>query len=136
MQFSWRWFGLIVMGGFVVRLVLAALAPHPGIADPNHYYNLARNLAAGRGFVIDYIWQYHDPPLTVTHPIDYWMPLPGVWPAIGIKLLGKSLLAGSVGNSRLTAADSDIRNRCLCPIRYTHPLYGDGLCRVFARVRS
>jgi len=84
---------LIVTGGFVVRLILAALAPHPGVSDPNHYYNLARNLADGRGFVIDYIWQYHSPPEAVTHPDDYWMPLAAVWPAIGLKLFGNSLFA-------------------------------------------
>ncbi len=88
-----RWLIVILVAGFGVRLALAALAQHPGISDPNHYYNLAQSLVEGRGFVIDYIWQYHLPPTTVTHPIDYWMPLPAVWPALGITLLGNSLLA-------------------------------------------
>jgi hypothetical protein len=96
MRQHWRWFAFILVTGFLVRLALAAFAPHPGISDPNHYFNLARNLAAGRGFVIDYIWQYHRPPEAVTHPEDYWMPLPAVWPAIGMTLLGNSLLAALI----------------------------------------
>lgn len=84
---------LVFAAGLLVRLALASFAPHPGVADPNHYYNLARNLADGRGFVIDYIWQYHSPPPGVTHPIDYWMPLPAIWPMLGFLLGGESLLA-------------------------------------------
>jgi hypothetical protein len=83
----------ILAAGFAVRLILASLAPHPGVADPNHYYNLAQSLRAGRGFAIDYIWQYHTPPADVTHPIDHWMPLTAVWPAASQTVFGDSLLA-------------------------------------------
>jgi len=83
----------IVAAGLIVRLALATFAPHPGIADSNHYFNLGRNLADGRGFVIDYIWQYHNPPADVTHPDDYWMPLPAVWAAIGLRAFGGDLFA-------------------------------------------
>lgn len=96
MRFPLRRFALIIAAGLIVRLVLAAFAQHPGISDPNHYYNLARSLLEGRGFVIDYIWQYHQPPADVTHPIDYWMPLPAVWPAAGMALLGDTLLAALI----------------------------------------
>lgn len=95
-RYHWRpsrWFWLLLLAGLVVRLVAAALAPHPGIADPNHYYNLASNLAQGRGFVIDYIWQYHNPPLDVTHPIDYWMPFAAVPPALMLTIFPDSLFA-------------------------------------------
>lgn len=88
-----RLFWFILFLGIAVRLLAAALAPHPGIADPNHYYNLAQNLAEGRGFVIDYIWQYHNPPPDVTHPIDYWMPLPAIPPAAMLALFPDSLFA-------------------------------------------
>ncbi len=84
--------GLLLLAGFFLRFALATAAPHPGIADSNHYYNLARNLADGRGFVIDYIWQYNSPPEGVTHPTDYWMPLPAVWTAAGFAILGDGLL--------------------------------------------
>lgn len=88
-----RTFWLLFLVGTIVRLAVAALAPGPGIGDPTHYYNLARNLADGRGFVIDYIWQYHNPPSDITHPEDYWMPLPAVWPALSFALFGEGLFA-------------------------------------------
>jgi len=91
-----RWFWLILAFAFVVRLIAAWFAPHPGISDPNHYYNLASNLAEGRGFVIDYIWQYHMPPNSVTHPIDYWMPLPAIWPALGLMIAPNNLFASII----------------------------------------
>ncbi|MDQ7026226.1 MAG: glycosyltransferase family 39 protein [Anaerolineae bacterium] len=91
-----KWFWVLLAIGFTVRLIAAALAPFPGISDPNHYYNLATNLANGRGFVIDYIWQYHNPPAQVTHPIDYWMPLPALWPALGLALFPDNLFAALV----------------------------------------
>lgn len=91
-----KWFWLMLIAGFAVRLVAASLAPHPGIADSNHYFMLASNLADGRGFVIDYIWQYHNPPADVTHPIDYWMPLPALWPALGLALAPDNLFAALI----------------------------------------
>ncbi len=88
-----RQLALLLIAGWSLRLILALLAEHPGLFDPNHYHNLARSLAAGRGFVIDYIWQYHQAPADLTHPIDYWMPLAAVWPALSMAVFGPSLLA-------------------------------------------
>ena len=99
-----RWYVLLLVAGLLLRLGLALLAKHPGLFDPNHYYNLARNLVDGRGFVIDYIWQYHQPPADVTHPIDYWMPLAAVWPAISMRVLGGSLLAALLPNILFSTA--------------------------------
>ena len=99
-----RWYVLLLVAGLLLRLGLALLATHPGLFDPNHYYNLARNLVDGRGFVIDYIWQYHQPPADVTHPIDYWMPLAAVWPAISMRVLGGSLLAALLPNILFSTA--------------------------------
>jgi 4-amino-4-deoxy-L-arabinose transferase-like glycosyltransferase len=94
-------FWLILTTALVLRLALASFAPHPGISDPNHYYNLGRNVAAGQGFVIDYIYQYHRPPAAVTHPEDYWMPLPALWPAIGLRLFGNTLWAALIPSAVL-----------------------------------
>jgi hypothetical protein len=93
--------GILLLAGFAVRLAFAAQAPHPGRVDPNHYYNLGRSLAAGRGFVIDYVWQYHHAPDSPTHAIDYWMPLPAVWPALGIFVSGDGLLSALVPSAVL-----------------------------------
>lgn len=91
-----RSFWGILLAALIVRFIVAVVAPHPGISDSNHYYNLARNLADGRGFVIDYIWQYHTPPLDVTHPTDYWMPLPALAPAVMLSLFPDQLLAALI----------------------------------------
>lgn len=94
----------LLSAGLLVRLGLALLAEHPGQYDPNHYYNLARNLAEGRGFVVDYIWQFHHKPQSVTHPIDYWMPLAAVWPALSMRLLGIDLLPALLPNILFSTA--------------------------------
>ena len=95
---------LLFVAGLLVRLGLAMLAEHPGLFDPNHYYNLARNLAEGRGFVVDYIWQYHQRPTEVTHPVDYWMPLAAVWPALSMRVLGTGLLPALLPNLLFSTA--------------------------------
>lgn len=86
-----RQLALLLLVGWLARLALALLAEHPGLFDSNHYYLLARNLVEGRGFVIDYIWQYQQRPADVTHPIDFWMPLAALYPALSMKLFGSSL---------------------------------------------
>ena len=79
---------MLLLVGWLARLALALLAEQPGLFDPNHYYLLARNLVEGRGFVIDYIWQYQQQPADVTHPIDFWMPLAALYPAVGMRIFG------------------------------------------------
>ncbi len=50
---------------------------------------------------MDYIYQYHRPPAAVTHPEDYWMPLPAIWPAIGLRLFGSSLWSALIPSAIL-----------------------------------
>ncbi|MBZ0303040.1 MAG: glycosyltransferase family 39 protein [Anaerolineae bacterium] len=80
---------LICLGALVIRLALLGFIEHPGVGDPNHYYNLGRLLADGKGFTIDYIWQYNNPPDDLVHPEDYWMPLTSVFPAVAMSLFGQ-----------------------------------------------
>lgn len=88
----------IVIAALVVRLALIAfIVRFPGVADPNHYYNMALNVAAGRGFVIDYIWQYSRPPEAITHPEDHWMPLTSVIAALPLTLGGSGVGAALIG---------------------------------------
>lgn len=84
---------LICLGALALRLALVNWVEHPGIADPNHYYNLGRELATGHGFQIDYIWHYYNPPDAVVHPIDWWMPLTGLIAASSMVVLGVSVPA-------------------------------------------
>jgi hypothetical protein len=84
---------LLFLGALLLRLALLPFVEHPGIADPNHYYNLGRELVRGHGFQIDYIWHYYNPPDDVVHPDDFWMPLAGIVAAGGMALFGEHVQA-------------------------------------------
>jgi hypothetical protein len=84
---------LICLGAFLLRVALIGFVRHPGISDPNHYYNQGRELVGGNGFQIDYIWQYYNPPEGVTHPEDWWLPLTGALAAGGMALFGVNVQA-------------------------------------------
>jgi hypothetical protein len=86
----------ICLGALALRLAVLGWVRHPGIADPNHYYNLALRLLDGHGFTIDYIWQYYLPPAGLVHPIDHWMPLAGLLAAASMALLGPSVPAATI----------------------------------------
>ena len=84
---------LICLGSLALRLVLLPFVEHPGVGDPNHYYNLGARLSEGQGFNIDYVWQYNDPPNDLIHPEDYWMPLTSIFVAASMSLFGVSVHA-------------------------------------------
>lgn len=84
---------LICLGALALRLLLLTIIEHPGIGDPNHYYNLAQRLVAGQGFTIDYIWQFYNPPDSIVHPEDFWMPLPGLLAALPLWVGGTGVQA-------------------------------------------
>jgi 4-amino-4-deoxy-L-arabinose transferase-like glycosyltransferase len=70
---------------------LAANAPRTGLnhGDVSFYYTVAKNLAEGRGFVIDYIWNFWDDPQGFPTPSNtWWMPLASIVCAVGMKLFG------------------------------------------------
>lgn len=79
---------LICLGALLLRLILLQFVHFPGIADPNHYYNLGVRLVEGHGFTIDYIWQYNDAYPAVEHSEDYWMPLTGILAAASMSVFG------------------------------------------------
>src|SRR5262245_9700799 len=86
---------LICLGALIFRVILAQIVHHPGIGDSNHYYNLVKMLVEGKGFNIDYIWQFNNPPPgpDLTHPDDYWMPLTNIFVAASMSLFGFSVQA-------------------------------------------
>lgn len=61
----------------LATLLGAAVAfSEPGYMDAYYYYHVAANLATGRGFTEDIIWNYLTNPAALTHPSNlYWMPL-------------------------------------------------------------
>lgn len=87
------WPVLIALLALLPRAVLWMLSDHPGLWDPTEYYNLAVNLHDGNGFTLDYIWSFANQPSAVTHPLDHWLPLPGVLAAGSFALFGVSVQA-------------------------------------------
>ena len=86
--------GAILVGALLTRLALAVVAEHPGHADHAHYYILARNLASGRGYEIDYIWHFLSHPTGIpTYSNDYWMPFASVLISLALRLFDHSLRA-------------------------------------------
>ncbi|MCP4579998.1 MAG: hypothetical protein GY839_00160 [candidate division Zixibacteria bacterium] len=80
-----------------LRLIFAILLEHPGHGDQAYYLTLAQNLAAGRGFEIDYIWHFLSSPDGLTHPSnDYWMPLTSVIICPFLFFFGKSLISALI----------------------------------------
>jgi hypothetical protein len=69
----------------VARAIPAWLHPDPAYPDSTYYVGVARSLAAGRGFSLDFIWNFVDVggrlPQQPTLPITsnaHWMPLASV----------------------------------------------------------
>jgi len=90
--------GLALFGAaLIVRWLFAARLPFPPLDDPAFYVQTARNLAMGRGLVIDAIWSYQLPFVEVTHAShEYWMPLATFLMAPFIRLLGDTLFAAQM----------------------------------------
>jgi|GEM_PF-3009002 len=82
------------LAALCVLTLLVKLAVNEARTGLNHgdvsfYYTVAKNLAEGRGFVIDYIWNFWDHPEGIPTPSNtWWMPLPSILCAIGMKLFG------------------------------------------------
>jgi len=88
---------VVVLLSLSVRILTALPQQQPHYFDAYYYYNVAENLSLGRGFVVDFIWNYLQPPDVVTHPSNlYWMPLTSIiaWPSFAI--LGASYRAAQI----------------------------------------
>ncbi len=87
----------IFLLALAVRALTALPLEGPGYFDAYYYYDVAENLHGGRGFVVDFIWNYLDDPPTVTHPSNlYWMPLPSILAYLSFVLLGSTYRASQV----------------------------------------
>ncbi|HTE05851.1 MAG TPA: hypothetical protein VK824_06625, partial [Planctomycetota bacterium] len=67
-----RWARWAVLGCCLATLVCKWLVNQPrtglGHGDVSFYYTVAKNLATGRGFIIDYIWNLWDRPQGIPTP--------------------------------------------------------------------
>jgi 4-amino-4-deoxy-L-arabinose transferase-like glycosyltransferase len=94
---------LLFLIALVARVVTWALYPEPAYPDAYYYANLARELASGGGFQIEYIWNFVEVggslPEEGILPIPsnaHWMPLAALVQVPFIWLLGPTALASSL----------------------------------------
>lgn len=87
------YFGLAVflccLATWIIKTVVNA--PRTGVnhGDISFYVTVARNLAEGRGFVIDYIWNFWSHPEGIPTPSNlWWMPMASIIGAAGMKVFG------------------------------------------------
>src|SRR5512141_3145546 len=95
-----RWlllFGILVLIGLALRFWLATFARMPGHGDSAFYYTVARNIADGRGPVVDYIVYFFSGLLPLPHYAgDFWNPTASYLIAIPMLLFGRSITAALV----------------------------------------
>lgn len=73
------------------RIATALPLEQAGYMDASYTIHIAENLARGRGFVEDVLWNYLDQPAGLPHPSNlYWMPLPAILVAPFFVLFGVS----------------------------------------------
>jgi 4-amino-4-deoxy-L-arabinose transferase-like glycosyltransferase len=95
----------------LIRLLAALPQQQPNYMDAAYSYVNALNLAAGRGFVEDFVWNYLDNPPLPPHPSHlYWMPLTSILAWVGMLIGGVSYRAAQMPFVALSAL--------LAPISY------------------
>jgi hypothetical protein len=78
---------LVVLAVTGYRLSAVGIARYPGHADPAFYFQVADNLAAGRGPSVNYVWHFLNgfPPLH-HYAFDYWLPGTSILMAAALKV--------------------------------------------------
>lgn len=89
------WIYLFLTGlltGLILRFYLAAFTKTPGHGDSAFYFTVARNIAEGRGPVIDYIVYFFNGLLPLPHYAgDFWNPSASFLIALPMLLFGKTI---------------------------------------------
>jgi hypothetical protein len=101
---------ILFLLALVARLVVAAGFPDPAYPDSFYYVDVARQLAAGNGFNVDFIWIFPevggvlpaDPALPVPSNA-HWMPLASIIQVPFILLLGPTTLASLLPSALIGA---------------------------------
>lgn len=101
----WAWLWLLIPGGIWLLYELAVVLrlPYVGHADYADNAVVARNLIAGRGWVVDYISQFYYLFPTTTRPQETWPLLQPVWIAPFFALFGTTDWAAKLPNIVFTA---------------------------------
>ena len=86
-----------------VRLVIVALFPDPAYTDSYYYVEVARSIAAGHGFSVDFIWIFAEVggtiPADPVLPIPsnaHWMPIASIVQVPFIALLGPAAFGSAL----------------------------------------
>ena len=94
------WIAVFVGGliaGLILRVHLAGFAKMPGHGDSAFYYTVAKNIASGRGPVVDYIVYFFGGLLPLPHYAgDFWNPTASYLIAIPMLLFGRSISAALI----------------------------------------
>ena len=103
-----------------VRLLLIGLFPDPAYPDSSYYVDVARNVAGGQGFNVDFIWIFPEVggtiPANPVLPIPsnaHWMPLASIVQVPFIWLLRPDRLrvGAAVRDPRLDRGAADLGDR-------------------------
>jgi hypothetical protein len=95
---------VIFLLSLIIRLLTALPQHAPHSMDEAYSYINAVTLAKGEGFVEHFIWNYLNPPQTVTHPGNlYWMPLSSIIAWAGLIVGGTSYDSAQWGFILLSA---------------------------------
>jgi len=87
--FNYRDLVILFFIALGIRLITALPQQQPNYMDAAYYYMNAVNLAEGRGFVQDFVWNYLNQPERPPQPSHlYWMPLPSILAALGMGISG------------------------------------------------
>jgi 4-amino-4-deoxy-L-arabinose transferase-like glycosyltransferase len=79
-------------------LAAAVVVTFPTNEASAYYVAVARNLAEGRGLVIDSMWSYATPPLVLPRPaFELWQPMASFLAALPMAVLGSSFLVAQLG---------------------------------------
>jgi hypothetical protein len=88
----------------VVRLWAVGLITFPMTEGSAYYVEVARNIATGRGFVIDALWSYATGPLTLPRPaFELWQPMASALAALPMTLLGPTFQSAQLASVLLGA---------------------------------
>lgn len=91
-RFWLLWFGAGILAGLILRFYLAGFAQMPGHGDSAFYYTVAKNIAEGRGPVVDYIVYFFNGLLPLPHYAgDFWNPTASFVIAIPMILFGRTI---------------------------------------------
>lgn len=92
-----RQYGLLVLGVLAFRLVTALPLERAGYMDASYAQYVGSNLAQGRGFIQDIVWNYLDGSKTIPQPSNlYWLPLPSLLAGASMAVFGSSYRAAQI----------------------------------------